>query len=109
NFLNDSGQPVSEWDEAERHTNQDVKSVAPVTPSTDYFDNPNEMAAEAMMFYRGGDRTRLSPALNDVIARFDRLEIDNYYGRNPDGSSRMMRRLDGVIVDNTPENRGAMP
>lgn len=93
-----------------RLSSLEMREKALVKPITPYFDNPNEMHAEALAMYRIGERADVrggrqylaseSPALYDVIKKFDQKSIDMKMGKDADGHSKYVRNVDGKIVEN---------
>lgn len=96
-----NGQPLPDGTPPITVTNAEMRKLALVPPSTDYFRDPIEMFAEALMLYRSGpdgrkqilsgpgDATGSSgdatgsagDALFKVVAREDQLEIDETFGK----------------------------
>ena len=99
---------------------EEMRDRAKVPSINNYFDNPVEMHAESLAGFRlgvtgkeraGGDRRTLaidSPQMYETIKKYDQARIDSRYGTNPGGESKMIRGLDGKIIENTPENRRAI-
>lgn len=112
--LKANGQPASSFTDKDAYTiaRIEMEDKAVVRPASWYFTSPAENHAEGLWLLRGGelDRERLcrnSPDLYRIIKEYDQKEIDAdpRYGKNPDGSSKFIRLLDGTIGPNTKENR----
>jgi len=115
---NEGEQPTWRWvggerpkDGQRRLDSDEMRERAAVKPITNYFDNPGENHAEALAMFRigvndkpEGGRQYLateSPKLYDVMKNYDQKIINDKFGKNPDGSPRMVRDLDGRVVENT--------
>lgn len=111
-------QPMWRWvggerpaDNQKRLDSKQMRERALVKPITDYFDNPGENHAEALAMYRigvndkpQGGRQYLateSPKLYEATKNYDQKIINDKFGMNTDGSPRMVRDLDGRVVENT--------
>lgn len=88
------------------YTNNEIRALLPVTPSTEYFESPSEMIADTLAQYRRGgpDRERLSqqnPRLYEIAEKWDQFEIDNFYGTTGDGRPRRVRSDNGRLRETT--------
>lgn len=98
-------------DKQKRLDSLELRERALVKPITPYFNNPGENHAEALAMFRigmndkpQGGRQYLateSPKLYEVTKNYDQKIINDKFGKNPDGSPRMVRDLDGRVVENT--------
>lgn len=98
-------------DNQKRLYSDEMRERALVKPITSYFDNPGENHAEALAMFRigvndkpQGGRQFLateSPKLYEVTKNYDQKIINDKFGKNSDGSPRMVRDLDGRVVENT--------
>lgn len=101
---NRSGEPLSREGytvhrKSEPHylTAQEMSEIALIRPATNYFSNPMEMFAEALMLFRA-DRVHrnyllsVSPQLYQIIKEYDEFEIAS------SGGSNLIRNLDGLLV-----------
>lgn len=96
---------------------EQMRDRAKVPSINNYFDFPHEQHAESLAGFRlgvtgkdraGGDRRTLaidSPKMYEAIKKYDQAQIDRKYGPGPDGQPKMIRGLDGRIIENTPEAR----
>ena len=96
---------------------EEMRDRAKVPSVNAYFFNPSEQHAESLAAFRmgvtgkerdGGDRRTLaidSPDMYQSIKRYDQARIDKKYGPGPNGESKMIRGLDGKIIENTPANQ----
>lgn len=97
-------------DKAQSLSEDEIRKEAVVPPATWYFDRPEEEYAESFKLYRLGGSARkelhdVSPALYRIVSYNDQIEIDNAYGKLSDGSSRMIRNVDGLLVENNMLNQ----
>jgi hypothetical protein len=84
-WLDGAGHEVDTEEKAASLTNKQVALQALVTPSSNYFDTPDEIFAEAMKALRmGGDARQslyiLSPQLYKLVKEEDQKEINDAYG-----------------------------
>lgn len=96
---------------------EQMRDRAKVPSMNAYFFNPIEQHAESLAGFRmgitgqernGGDRRTLtidSPKMYDVIKKYDQAQIDKKYPPGPDGQPKMIRGLDGKIIENNEANR----
>lgn len=101
-----------------RISSEEMRDRAKVRPSSNYFDNPHETHAEALALYRIGERDQFkggrrylaqdSPQLYDATKKYDQKVLDSSFGKHLNGESKMIRSIDGTIVENTPEARRAV-
>lgn len=112
--LRADGTLATGWDDplAARRNNREMRDTAAVKPYTSYFFHPQEMTAEALMAFRGDERSRrelfeTAPDLYWATKEFDQRELDTdpRYGTNPDGTSRFIRLPNGTIVENNQANQ----
>lgn len=101
---NRSGEPLSRAGcavhrkgEAHCLTAQEMADVALIRPATNYFSNPMEMFAEALMLFRANKVHRkhllsMSPQLYQIVKEYDALEISS------SGGTELIRNLDGLLV-----------
>jgi len=85
NWLDSGGHGVDSQDRAMSLTNKQVAYSALVSPSSNYFDTPDEIFAEAMKALRmGGDARQdlfaLSPQLYKLVKDEDQKELNATYG-----------------------------
>ncbi|MCW5822715.1 MAG: hypothetical protein KIT34_07915 [Cyanobacteria bacterium TGS_CYA1] len=97
-FLDSEGKVVQDRSQAHSMTNEQMREAAKVKPSSDYFDTPTEMEAEALAQFRGGSQARLDLLQNNREMYFrakelDQKEIDLRYGPGV-----MKRNFDGKLV-----------
>lgn len=107
-----------EGGKGKRISDSQMRDRAKVRPSSNYFDNPHETHAEALALYRIGERDQFkggrrylaqdSPQLYDATKKYDQKVLDGSFGKHPNGESKMIRSIDGTIVENTPEARRAV-
>ena len=91
--------PKDVLDKGSHIDNNTMRDTAQVKPSTRYFDNPEEMMAEALTDYRmnPASRARLqteSPQLYQAAKHLDQLELDKMYGQG-----KKVRLPDGTVGD----------
>lgn len=80
-------------------------------PATDYFLHPIEQQGDNLALLRsGGDATgefiRDNYDLYVSAKATDQRHIDSVFGKNADGSSKMIRLPDGSIAENNKPNYG---
>ncbi len=107
--IDENGQPTNPKG-AFRVSPENLAEHVAIAPSSHYTTNPNEVFAEGVTYYRLNQSERASflqrsPELYRVIQKYDQMELDRAYGTNSDGSSRYLRRPDGIIVENTESSR----
>jgi len=105
-------------DKRQRIDDFEMRERAEVKPPTFYNDTPHETHAESLAAFRIGEREQFrggrrqlaeeSPKLYDAIRRYDQQVIDKSFGKNENGESKMIRAIDGTLVENTPEARRAI-
>ena len=110
NPLNDKGEKSGSFKDAKQFKKTEIAERAQVKPLTYYFPNPTEMFAEGLMLYRLGGKIeegllRDSPQLYKAAKERDQVEIDQRWGKNEQGESKYIRGVDGLIKDNTAEER----
>lgn len=89
---------------------QEVSDHVQVKPITEYFDNPKEMHAEGLTYFRLGTDYRAalaekSPTLYNIVKSHDQAEINLAYPPASDGRARFIRGTHGFLVPNTAENQ----
>lgn len=94
-----------------RLDSEEMRERALVKPITNYFDNPAENHAEALAMFRIGANNKPeggrqylavdSPKLYEVTKNYDQKVINDKFGTRPDGQPKMVRDLDGRVVENT--------
>lgn len=99
--------------DGQRLSAEAMVNQAKIKPVSWYFPEPGEMYAESICHYRLSPQSRRdladsSPELYRLIKGVDQREIDNQFGMNADGSSRMIRLPDGVVVANNDDNRATV-
>lgn len=92
-------------EQGQRVSSAELSTRLAVRPITNYFDSPAEMLAEALMYFRGGSKTRTelmrkSPTLYQCAKEIDAKEIDQIYGKNGQGQPRLVRGFSGRLVEN---------
>lgn len=91
-------------DNKTRVTNDEMRELAKIRPASTYFDNPDEMHAEAISRFRT-DRRGLAGEAADmyfVAKAYDQRMIDRAFKNLPPGS--LIRSASGDVVAATPEN-----
>ncbi|MDZ4834392.1 MAG: hypothetical protein SGJ27_11500 [Candidatus Melainabacteria bacterium] len=93
----------------------EMRERAEVKPITAYYTIPHESHAESLAQFRvgvsdqfkGGRRglAQESPKLYETTKRYDQGVIDKKFGINSNGESKIIRAIDGTLVENTPEAR----
>lgn len=108
---NQSGKPLSHegctvHSKGEAHciTAQEMSEIALIRPATNYFSNPMEMFAEALMLFRADRNHRkhlllTSPQLYQIVKEYDDLEISSAAGFG------LIRNLDGLLVTDASQVR----
>ncbi len=96
----------------------EMRERADVKPITAYYTTPHESHAEALAQFRVGENDQFrggrkglmqdSPKLYDIAKKYDQGVIDKKFGTNSNGESKMIRSIDGNLVENTPEARRAV-
>lgn len=88
----------------------EVREIALVKPYSTYFGNPHEMGAAMLTPYR--DNRELRAKLYNVSADsyaiakdLDQYQINSAMGTEADGQAKYIRNPDGIVVQNTAENR----
>jgi hypothetical protein len=86
-------------------TTTQMMHLAKVPPSTDYFINPAEMFAEALMLFRADKSHRqqllaINASLYQLVKEEDQMEIDRVYG-----SAALVRNVDGLLVADGADTR----
>lgn len=86
---------------------QGMRQRALVRPATNYFTYPSEEQAEGMAMFRM-DRAglaRTAPDLYRIMRDYDQQSIDRRFGHRLNGRPRMIRDIDGSLIQNTPQAR----
>lgn len=110
NYIDKDGNPVDSSDKAHSMSIKEMRENALVPPATDYFFFPIEQQGENLALLRaGGDVTgkfiRENHELYQATRSTDQRHIDSVFGRNDDGSSKMIRMPDGTIAENNRQNQ----
>lgn len=84
-YLDAAGKIVDSEEKAFSLSNKEVQARALVPPSSNYFDTPSEIYAEAMKALRMGGEARqsllaLSPALYKIVLEEDQKELNAAFG-----------------------------
>ncbi len=108
-IVNSAGKVVPA-DQGQRLSEDAMRQEAVIKPPTWYFEAPEEEYAESVKLFRlGGDNRKAllddSRTLYAIIKQNDQREIDQAYGKNADGTSKLLRDLDGHLVPDTAANR----
>lgn len=87
-----------------------LREIAVVKPYSTYFENPTEMGAALITPFRDGRELRaqlyeVSPESYQIAKKLDQQQIDNAFGVDQNGQSKMIRNPDGVLVENTQANQ----
>lgn len=99
--------------DAVRYSNQEMRNKAAIAPTSEYFPTPREQVAESLTQYRDNADTRRalhssSAQVYQATKEFDQREIDSVHGKNPDGSSKLIRLPDASLAPNNDANRKAV-
>lgn len=94
----------------QRKTANEMREAAVVKPYSTYFTNPNEMGAAMITPFRDGRELREklyheSLETYELAKKLDQDQINAECGTQPDGQPKMIRSPDGILVENTAENR----
>lgn len=111
--LDSAGKPSGSFKDAKQYSNTEVMKSAALLPPTNYFDNPKEEYAEALMLFRLGDKRRAqllrdNPQAYEAVKSADQSESVAHYGKQADNSPKYIRSVDGPWVENTDKNRQAV-
>ncbi|HEY9788479.1 MAG TPA: hypothetical protein V6D17_24025 [Candidatus Obscuribacterales bacterium] len=110
NYITSNGEKTSDPRKAQQLNNEEMREKMLVKPTTPYFDHPAETMAEALTDLRLGEESRgriarNNPSIYEVAKKYDQQEIDKFYGKKSDGSSKFVRLPDGRIAENSAASR----
>jgi len=93
-------------------SNRQMRDMALVTPSTNYFDNPVEMDAEALTQFRLGNTHRsalrnLNEGMYNLVKEQDQRDINRKYPP-VNGEPRRIRLPNGQLAEHSAEARDAV-
>lgn len=108
--------PVNPFDHGEKNDRlqlkktSEVREIAVVKPYSDYCGNPTEMGAALLTPFRDGHELRaklyaVSADSYQIAKEVDQKQIDDEFGLDAKGEAKLIRSPDGILVDNTEENR----
>ncbi len=100
-------------DTAQHKSSAEIAEIAKVTPTSSYFPNPAEMWAEMAANFRNGEQSRQDlfeqdPDTYRLTRDLDQQQINSEFGIREDGQPNKIRLPNGLVVDNTDENRTAV-
>jgi hypothetical protein len=98
-------------DPATTLSSRELRDIAKVKPSTNYFTEPWEMHAEALAMLRHNRHQLWSQNsdLYQLIKRHDQEQINKHFGVDKKTNEPLkIRGVDGRVVDNTDANRRAV-
>lgn len=101
--LDADGQTTDQTHAFQYDTNAEMREQAKVRPSSEYFDNPAEEYAEAMMYFRMNRQARETllaenPELYKIVKETDQQEINQKYGLDSEGNPNIVRGEDGRLL-----------
>lgn len=110
NYIDKDGNRVDNIEQAHSMSVIEMRKQALVPPATDYFLHPIEQQGDNLALLRsGGDTTgqfiRDNYDLYVSTRATDQRHIDSVFGKNLDGTSKMIRLPDGTIAENNQRNQ----
>lgn len=97
-------------DTAQHRSGMEIMENAKVSPVSSYFPNPAEMWAEMASEFRNGEISRQefynrSVESYQLTKELDQRQINSEFGTRDDGQPNKIRLPNGIVVENTSENR----
>lgn len=109
-YVDANGKKVDSLEKAHSLSSKEMREQALVPPASDYFFHPIEQQADNLTLLRTGNDVRGkfirdNYDLYKATKETDQRHLDSVFGRNADGSSKMIRLPDGSIAPNSKENQ----